>query len=65
MPYSQFILMALICAIETYFFNHAMMTGNYLLAVFWGLLLFRNLRRVQRVSRFTKRLLEQFTKKKD
>lgn len=65
MPYSQFIFVALICALETYFFNDALMSGNFLLAIFWGLLLLRQLRRVQRISRFTKRLLEQITKKKD
>lgn len=65
MPYSQFIFVALVCALETYFFNDALMRGNYLLAIFWGLLLWRQLRRVQRISRFTKRLLEQLTKKKD
>ncbi|MGX7776459.1 DUF3272 family protein [Streptococcus pluranimalium] len=65
MPYSQFFVVALICALETYFFNQAMMTGNYLLALFWGLMLLRNLRRVQLVSRFTKRVIDQITKKKD
>ncbi|MXQ47968.1 DUF3272 family protein [Streptococcus pneumoniae] len=65
MPYSQFFVVALICALETYFFNQAMMTGNYLLAFFWGLMLLRNLRRVQLVSRFTKRVMDQITKKKD
>lgn len=65
MPYSQFVIVALICALETYFFNQAMMHGNYLLAFFWGLMLLRNLRRVQLVSRFTKRLIDQITKKKD
>ncbi|WP_172843143.1 MULTISPECIES: DUF3272 family protein [Streptococcus] len=65
MPYSQFVIVALIFALETYFFNQAMMHGNYLLAFFWGLMLLRNLRRVQLVSRFTKRLIDQITKKKD
>lgn len=65
MPYSQFFVVALICALETYFFNQAMMTGNYLLAFFWGLMLLRNLRHVQLVSRFTKRVMDQITKKKD
>ncbi|WP_438835472.1 DUF3272 family protein [Streptococcus pluranimalium] len=65
MPYSQFFVVALICALETYFFNQAVMTGNYLLALFWGLMLLRNLRRVQLVSRLTKRVMDQITKKKD
>ncbi|MGV3005871.1 DUF3272 family protein [Streptococcus pluranimalium] len=65
MPYSQFFVVALICALETYFLNQAMMTGNYLLALFLGLMLLRNLRRVQLVSRFTKRVMDQITKKKD
>ncbi|KXT73782.1 hypothetical protein STRDD10_01348 [Streptococcus sp. DD10] len=43
MPIKQFITTTLFTAIETFFFNQAVMTGNYLLAFFWGLLVLRNL----------------------
>lgn len=35
--------MAIFTAIETYFFNQAMMTERYLMAGFWGFLVARNL----------------------
>ncbi|HHE3271315.1 TPA: DUF3272 family protein [Streptococcus pneumoniae] len=31
-------------AAETYFFNEAWMTGRYIMAAFWAILLFRNFR---------------------
>ncbi|NMG51590.1 DUF3272 family protein, partial [Streptococcus pneumoniae] len=40
----QFIIMALFTAAETYFFNEAWMTGRYIMAAFWAILLFRNFR---------------------
>lgn len=40
----QFIIIALFTAAETYFFNEAWMTGRYIMAVFWAILLFRNFR---------------------
>ena len=39
----QFIVMAAFTALETYFFNEAIMSENYLLAIFWGILIGRNL----------------------
>ncbi|MEW4353420.1 DUF3272 family protein [Streptococcus pneumoniae] len=39
----QIITMAIFTAIETYFFNQAMMTERYLMAGFWGFLVARNL----------------------
>ena len=39
----QFIVMAAFTALETYFFNEAIMSENYLMAIFWGILIGRNL----------------------
>ena len=39
----QFITVALFTAIETYFFNEAIMSENYLMAIFWAILIGRNL----------------------
>ena len=38
----QYILMAF-TALETYFFNEAIMSENYLMAIFWAILIGRNL----------------------
>ena len=43
MTRQQFLTTAFFTAIETYFFNEAMMSGHYLFAVFWALLVIRNL----------------------
>lgn len=43
MPIRQFITTTIFTAIETFFFNQAIMAGNYLIAFFWGLLVLRNL----------------------
>lgn len=40
----QFIIIALFTAAETYFFNESLMTGCYVMAAFWAILLFRNFR---------------------
>ena len=39
----QFIVMAAFTALETYFFNEAIMSENYLMAIFWAILIGRNL----------------------
>ena len=39
----QFITVALFTAIETYFFNEAIMLEQYLMALFWAFLILRNL----------------------
>lgn len=65
MFYNQFIITALICAFETYFLNDAILSSHYFIAVFWALLLLKNLRKVYLVSKFTKLLFEKTTKKKD
>ena len=40
----QFIIIALFTAAETYFFNEAWMSGRYIMAAFWAILLLRNFR---------------------
>ena len=35
--------MAVFTALETYFFNEAIMSENYLMAIFWAILIGRNL----------------------
>lgn len=59
--------MAFVCAFETYFFNDLLLSGNYLFALFWGLLLFRDLRRVHTINQLTKTILKAANspKKKD
>lgn len=39
----QFIVMAVFTALETYFFNKAIMSEDYLMAIFWAILIGRNL----------------------
>ncbi|EFM33690.1 hypothetical protein HMPREF0841_0711 [Streptococcus pyogenes ATCC 10782] len=67
MTIRQFLFMAFVCAFETYFFNDLLLSGNYLFALFWGLLLFRDLRRVHTINQLTKTILKaaNFPKKKD
>lgn len=68
MTLRQFIFMALLCAFETYFFNESVLSGDFLFALFWGILLYRDLRKVRAITNFSKKLLEAATresKKKD
>ncbi|HEO7149967.1 TPA: DUF3272 domain-containing protein [Streptococcus agalactiae] len=60
----QFIFMALLCSFETYFFNKSVMDGSWIFAIFWGVLLLRDLQKVYAISKFTKELIKS-TKKKD
>lgn len=60
----QFIFMALLCSFETYFFNQSVMDGSWIFAIFWGVLLLRDLQKVYAISKFTKELIKT-TKKKD
>ncbi|AHX74861.1 DUF3272 domain-containing protein [Streptococcus agalactiae] len=60
----QFIFMALLCSFETYFFNQSIMDGSWIFAIFWGVLLLRDLKKVYAISKFTKELIKS-TKKKD
>ncbi len=67
MTRKQFIFMAFLCAFETYFFNDAILTGDFLFAGFWGFLLFRDLRKARAIDHFSKSLIKaaQASKKKD
>ncbi|HGD0489355.1 TPA: DUF3272 domain-containing protein [Streptococcus agalactiae] len=60
----QFIFMALLCSFETYFFNQSVMDSSWIFAIFWGVLLLRDLQKVYAISKFTKELIKS-TKKKD
>lgn len=60
----QFIFMAFLCSFETYFLNDAILSGSYFFALFWGILLLRDVQRVYYVTKVTKAILEA-TKKKD
>ncbi|HFU9538665.1 TPA: DUF3272 domain-containing protein [Streptococcus agalactiae] len=60
----QFIFMVLLCSFETYFFNQSVMDGSWIFAIFWGVLLLRDLQKVYAISKFTKELIKS-TKKKD
>ncbi|AND80453.1 DUF3272 family protein [Streptococcus pantholopis] len=64
MTKGQFLLMAVVCAFETYFFNDAIFSQDYLIAVFWGILLLRNLQRAYLITQFTKNVFDT-TKRKD
>ncbi|MFS9227014.1 DUF3272 family protein [Streptococcus gordonii] len=39
----QFITVALFTAVETYFFNESIMSEHYFMAIFWALLILRNI----------------------
>lgn len=67
MTIRQFIFIAFACAFETYFFNDLLLSGNYLFAFLWGLLLLRDLKRAHAIDRFTKNILKasSSTTKKD
>ncbi|MGT2925766.1 DUF3272 family protein [Streptococcus cuniculipharyngis] len=60
----QFIIIASFCLLETIFFNQALFEKEYLIALLWGFLLYRDLKRVYIVSKFTDNILK-ITKKKD
>ncbi|MGT2924401.1 DUF3272 family protein [Streptococcus caviae] len=60
----DFAVMVLITVTETIFLNNAVLDGQYFWAGFWGLLLFRSLRKTYLITKFTKAVLAA-TKKKD
>ncbi len=60
----QFMIIALFTAVETYFFNESWMTGRYVMAAFWGILLFRNFR-VSYVMGKIIDIIDQHLKEKD
>lgn len=64
MPLRQFIVTALFTAIETYFFNEAIMSGTYLIALFWGLLVLRNLQVAFVLGKIVDAIEDQIKKRK-
>ena len=44
MSRQQFIIMALFTAAETYYFNEAIMSQRYVMAVLWAIFILRNFR---------------------
>ncbi|HEL0630704.1 TPA: DUF3272 domain-containing protein [Streptococcus equi subsp. zooepidemicus] len=57
MTIRQFMFMAFVCAFEAYFFSDLLFSGDYIFALFWGLLLFRDLRRAYAIDQFTKKII--------
>lgn len=64
MPLRQFIVTAIFTAIETYFFNEAIMSGTYLIALFWGLLVLRNLQVAFVLGKIVDAIEDQIKKRK-
>ncbi|WP_074639251.1 DUF3272 family protein [Streptococcus equinus] len=64
MTIRRFLLMALVCAFETYFFNECILDGDYFFAIFWGLLLLRDIQRVYTLDKLLQ-ILTSTPKKKD
>lgn len=64
MPLRQFIVTVAFTAIETYFFNQAVMAGNYLIAIFWALLVLRNLQTAFMLGKIVGAIDEQLKKRK-
>lgn len=59
LPYFQFLLLALSTAFATYFFNEALMAGQYIFVVFGGAILVRNLRVSYQLSKIIKVIEDQ------
>ena len=65
MTIRRFILMALMCAFETYFFNECLFNGDYFFCFFLGVyFLLRDLQRAYAVDKVLQTLTST-TKKKD
>lgn len=64
MPLRQFIVTAAFTALETYFFNQSVMRGDFLLAIFWGLLILRNLQVAYMLGRIVDAIDDQIRKRK-
>lgn len=54
MPIRAFIMMALVCAVQTLLFTEALMADQILATLLWGILLGRNLLRVYWIDRFSR-----------
>ncbi|MGT2895992.1 DUF3272 family protein [Streptococcus entericus] len=57
MPIRHFVMMALTCAIQTILFTASLSAEQFLLTLFWGILLGRNLVRVYMIDRLSRLLL--------
>lgn len=64
MPLRQFIVTAILTGIETYFFNDAIMSGSYLIAVFWAFLILRNLQTAFMLGKIVDAIDEQLKKRR-
>lgn len=60
----QFLTVAFFTAIETYFFNEAMMSEHYLMAIFWAVLIIRNLQISYLMGRIVDEIEKQIGRKK-
>ena len=60
----QFLNMALLVALETYFFNDALMDGHYVWAGFFAYLLFRNFHVARVMDKVARAIDSQFRKRK-
>ena len=60
----QFWTMAIFTAFETYFFNDAVMRESYLAAVFWALLILRNLQMAYMVEKIASAIEKEIKKKR-
>lgn len=58
----QFLWAAFWVAIESYFFSSALLDGQTFLAVFWGLLVLRNIQRAYRTEQLLKEVSKYLTK---
>ena len=56
--------MAIFTALETYFFNDAVMRENYLAAIFWALLILRNLQVSYILGKLVESIDQQLNQKK-
>lgn len=56
--------MAIFTAFETYFFNDAVMRESYLVAVFWALLILRNLQVSYILGKLVESIDQQLNQKK-
>jgi hypothetical protein len=60
----QFWTMAIFTAFETYFFNDAVMRESYLAAIFWALLILRNLQVSYILGKLVESIDQQHNQKK-
>ncbi|MDO5078188.1 MAG: DUF3272 family protein [Streptococcus minor] len=64
MRIAEFLFLAVVTVLSTYWMNEAILAGSYFWATLYGMIVVRNLYFTYRVSRFI-RVVETLTKKKD